>query len=285
MLKLGIITDEISQDFDHSLKVIDELGVDYIELQSMWGKEVTELNSKELKKVKDLINKWNKKVCSISPHLFFRVPLRAYNDYKSYWGSYNEHLEQFKNAVRIAKDLGTNLVRVFGFESEIWYGNESEWGNVYDIAIEKFKEPIRIAEKENITIIMETCFLNNFSSASTLRKFIEKTGSQNMRALWDPCNTQFLHEKPYPEGYNIIKDYMVHMHIKDGTVDSPNYGFTFCPPGEGQVGNYKQILKTLEEDNYKGVVSFEAEFLPAGGTREDALRLSFNKVKELLEEI
>ena len=255
MLKLGIITDEISQDFNYSLKVIDELGIEYIELQSLWGKEVTKLNDEELRKTKDLINKWNKKVCSISPHLFFRVPLRADNDYRSYWGSFNEHLEQFKSAVRIAKDLGTNFVRVFGFESEIWYGNEDEWGNIYDIAIKKFEEPLRIAEKENITMIMETCFLNNFSSASTLRKFIEKIGSKNMRALWDTCNTLFLHEKPYPDGYNIIKDYMVHMHIKDGVVDSPNFSFTFCAPGEGQVGNYREILRALKNDNYQGVIS------------------------------
>jgi len=52
MLKVGIITDEISQDFKSSLKVIDKLGVGYIELQSLWEKEVTEFNNEELTKVK-----------------------------------------------------------------------------------------------------------------------------------------------------------------------------------------------------------------------------------------
>ena len=291
MLKFGIITDEISQDFEHSLKVIDELGVEYIELQSLWDKEITELDDEELKEARRLIKKWKKRVGSISPHLFFRVPLRAENDYKSYWGSFDEHFELFKNAIKAAKELGTNLVRIFGFESEIWYGKGvqksrsagGEWGNVYDLALQKLEKPLKLAEREGITLIVETCFLNNFSSASSLRYLIERSGSDSLRALWDPCNVQYVHDNPYPDSYNIIKDYAAHVHIKDGVVDSPNYSFTFCPPGEGGVGSrWPEILSALSTDNYQGVVSMEAEFTPEGGTKEDGLRASFSAAKAML---
>ncbi|TRM79994.1 xylose isomerase, partial [Sulfolobus sp. D5] len=37
---LGIISDEISQDFEHSLKVISELGANFVEIRNLWNKNV-----------------------------------------------------------------------------------------------------------------------------------------------------------------------------------------------------------------------------------------------------
>ena len=39
MAKLGVITDGISTDFEHALKVMSENGLDQAELQYLWDKE------------------------------------------------------------------------------------------------------------------------------------------------------------------------------------------------------------------------------------------------------
>jgi len=52
MLKIGIFSDEISQDFEHALEVIKELGAEYVELRSMWGKSLMDLPLSDLKRAK-----------------------------------------------------------------------------------------------------------------------------------------------------------------------------------------------------------------------------------------
>lgn len=281
MLKVGTITDEISQDFSHALDVMDELGLKYVEIQSLWDKYVGGLTDKEVQKVKDLIVKKNMEVSCISPHLFFRVPLRAKPDERSYWGSYSEHIEDLRRCIEIAKKLGTNLVRTFSFGSELLLTDI--FGDVWGMLLEKFKEPLEIAEKEGIVLAMETCFLNNIGSAALARKFIDDLGSENLRVLWDPCNTLYLNEVPYPIGYELIKDYIIHVHVKDGVVDLPRLIFNFCPPGEGQVKTYPEILRVLKKDGYQGVFSLESEYVPEKGTKEDGTRKSFASFKKIME--
>ena len=82
--------------------------------------------------------------------------------------------------------------------------------------------------------------------------------------------------------HNIIKDHIAHIHLKDGIIDLPRYSFCFCAPGEGQVREYKRILKTLKSDGYDGVLSLEPEFIPRGGTKEDAARICHSKVLGLM---
>ena len=47
--KLSVINDEISQDFDRACYVVAQVfGLSWIELRSMWGKNITELSATQL---------------------------------------------------------------------------------------------------------------------------------------------------------------------------------------------------------------------------------------------
>ena len=43
MFKIGIITDQVSMDFEEALQIIKEFGVRYIEIHSLWNKTIEEL--------------------------------------------------------------------------------------------------------------------------------------------------------------------------------------------------------------------------------------------------
>ena len=47
-MKLGVITDGISRDFEHALDVMNELGLRHAELQFLWDKEVGDLDDAEI---------------------------------------------------------------------------------------------------------------------------------------------------------------------------------------------------------------------------------------------
>ncbi len=281
MFALGVLTDEISPDLERALNVMEELGLKYAELQTVWDKYIGRLSEGEVERIGRMVADRGMKVSCISPHCFFNVPLRADPDDKCYWGSYSEHLEDLKRCVHIAKELGTNLVRTFAFRIQMLL-DPPVLGDWWSLLLDKFKEPLKIAEQAGVTLVVETAFLTNTADCYLARKLIDDLGSKSMKVLWDVANGLFHGEKPYPEGYEHIKNRIGHIHIKDGVPNRSRFAFHFCAPGKGQVKTFPEILKALQRDGYGGVLSFECEYIPEGGTKEDALRMSVTALRDIL---
>ena len=74
MLNIGMITSEISQDFDYALQVISELGIDYIEIETLWDKSVGQLDADEINEAKQIIRSRGLRVCCLSPSFSFGFP-------------------------------------------------------------------------------------------------------------------------------------------------------------------------------------------------------------------
>ena len=59
MAKLGVITDGISLDLEHALKVMQKNGLNQAELQFLGDKEVGDLIADELMKTKQLVDQYD----------------------------------------------------------------------------------------------------------------------------------------------------------------------------------------------------------------------------------
>src|SRR5580698_6969980 len=69
--RVAVINDEISQDFDHVCSVVaHDFGLQWIELRSMWGKNVTDLPDADLERAKVILAKYNLRVTDIASPLF-----------------------------------------------------------------------------------------------------------------------------------------------------------------------------------------------------------------------
>ena len=64
--QLCVITDEISQDFDHALDVAGEYGVKSVDLRKIWDKNIALFTDDELKKLKEALDKRNMKVAVVT---------------------------------------------------------------------------------------------------------------------------------------------------------------------------------------------------------------------------
>ena len=72
--KIAVINDEISQDFDHDCYVAyHDFGMNWIELRSMWGKNVTELSESQIDDAQKILKKYNLRVTDIAKIL--HIPL------------------------------------------------------------------------------------------------------------------------------------------------------------------------------------------------------------------
>ena len=283
-MKLGIFSDEISQDLGYSLKIIKELGAGYVELRSMWGKNLMDLSSGELSKAKELIEKSGLKVCAIaSPilkcHLREKEAKRAPgNTHLAREQNYSRHLEILEHSFDLARMFDTNIVRAFGF----WRTGDLT-DEVLDEILQRFEIPVKRAEEENIILALENehqCFIRNGKES---RQFLDRISSKNVRLIWDPGNAFFSGEIPYPDGYGLIKDPIVHVHVKDAGKDEKGRPI-WLPVGKGEI-DFRGQFQALREGSFSGVLSLETHYVPEGGSKEDGTGESFTGMISILQSL
>ena len=91
MFKLGIITDEVSQDFEEALNFSWENGLECVELRSAWEKNPFQYDDNDFKKIAELLKKYNMPLLCISSP-FFKC---SYNNLKTR----EEHIERLKKLI------------------------------------------------------------------------------------------------------------------------------------------------------------------------------------------
>jgi sugar phosphate isomerase/epimerase len=288
-MKLGVITDGISdginRDLEHALKVMNETGLQYAELQFVWGKEIGDQTAAEIQKIKALVAQYNVKVSCISRHNFAGLPVMTTEPKDK---AYQEHLAGLKRCIHIAKELGTDLVRtmsgnkemiIFGYHgADKWVASTGAW----DKLLKLMEAPVKLAEEEGITLVVETGNNAMITSGYLARKLIKDLGTKHLKVLWDIANTLYCTDIPYPDAYEEIKDYIGHMHIKDWKADIARATVRFCPVGKGDTAPYlNDLAAALKRDKYQGVISLESVYEPDSGTFEDGYRESLPTFKEL----
>ena len=69
--RISVINDEISPDFDHVCSVVSkDFGLNWIELRSMWGKNIMDLSDDQIAESKQILAKYNLQVTDIASPLF-----------------------------------------------------------------------------------------------------------------------------------------------------------------------------------------------------------------------
>ena len=281
MFKLGTITDGISRDFEYALDTMVETGLEYVELQYLWEKQVGDLTDADVERVKGLIEDRDLKVSCISHHNLTALPVdTAVDDI-----AYRAHIATLQRCIDVAQALGTNLVRIFSFRKEmVLFGaepiiSEGAWTTL----LTRLEEPLRIADAAGITLVIETAISGNVTSAHLARKLIDELDAPHLKVLWDPCSSLYCTEIPYPNGYAAIREHIAHVHLKDGVVNLPAATFDFCAMRQGQMDPYyNDIVNALKRDGYAGAISLESVYTPVGGTREDGFRESLPVFMELM---
>jgi len=286
MAKLGVITDGISRSFEHALDVMDEYGLKYAELQYVWDKEVGDLTTSEIKRVRNLTKSHGVSVSCVSRGIFGGLLL---GDVREDHPVFVRQIEALRRCIDTAKALDCSLVRVMSFRKEmILFGDHgADVWNVASGAWEKLVQlmaiPVRIAEKEGITLVVETGNNAMITSAYLGKKLIDELETDNLKVLWDPCNSLYCNEPAFPDGYKELRDrYLGHIHMKDSLIDIPRANVDCTALGDGDMAPYLQpIADALKADSYDGAISLEGVYRPDGGTFEDGFRASIGRMLEI----
>ncbi|MEN6520570.1 MAG: sugar phosphate isomerase/epimerase family protein [Armatimonadota bacterium] len=257
-MKLSVITDEISMDFAHALDVMRKYNANGAELRSLWGKSVVDLDDDDIDKALGILRDKGAVVsCIASPlykcDLHTDATVESGNTHQARARVHAEQLALLDHCIKLADKFDTRLVRVFSFWKKGKLTPEIE-----DQIAEELSQAAEIAKREGITLVLENEHACYLGSGENTGRMLKRIDSPNLRAIWDPGNAYCTGEIPFPNGYNAIKEFIAHVHLKDATGSDENT-YKFIAIGDGEI-DFPGQLAALKNDGYTGWLSLETHF-------------------------
>jgi L-ribulose-5-phosphate 3-epimerase len=281
--KLGVITDEITQNFEEALVWVKGFGLNLVELRFVWNKYVTDFTSDDVKKAKDLLAKHGMKVSVLdSPYFKTLLPgtKSKYAEGKPdpMQSAYSEQSALLERAIARAKDFGTDKVRVFSFL------RVAEPKTVFDKVAKELERTAAIAQKEGIRLVLENEFSCNVGTGAEGAAMLNAVKSPAFGLNWDPGNAYDAGETPFPDGYNMLdKKRIWHMHLKDAAPAVKDGETRWVPIGSGKI-DYVGQFRALIKNGYEGTMSLETHYMNAANNREASSRESMEGLLKVIQE-
>lgn len=283
MLKYHIsgFSDEIDSDIKVQFEHLNKFGIKYFEPRGINGTNISALTLDEAKQLKETMDKYGINASSIGSPIG-KIGIKD---------EFEPHLEKLAHTIEIAKILGTKYIRVFSF----FIPKEDDPAIYRDEVMARMKAMTALAGREGVILLHENEKDIYGDIAARCKDILDTVDSDNLRAVFDPANFVQCDQVTYPDAYEMLKDHVVYMHIKDALfADS-----SVVPAGHGD-GRVRDILQALSDRNYDGFLSLEPHLGSFDGlgdlevgdemlslTKSDAgkFTLAYNSLKKILDDI
>jgi sugar phosphate isomerase/epimerase len=261
--RISVLTDEISQDFGHACEVASQqFGMGWVELRSMWKKNIVNLDEKEIAEVLATLNRNRLRVSDIASPLFKTdwpgAPASKFSERDQFNANftYDQQGEVLERSIEIAKKLSADRIRCFDF----WRLQDQQ---PYRAAInEQLQKAAEKIGKAGLTLVLENEPACNTATGAEAARTLAAVPSKHLMLNWDPGNAGALGEIPYPDGYkHLPKERIGHCHVKD--VRKTAKGFEWADMGHGVV-DWAGQFAALKRDGFRYAVSLETHWRGAG---------------------
>jgi sugar phosphate isomerase/epimerase len=280
--RLAVINDEITQDFERACQIVShDFGLGWIELRSMWNKNVTELNAKELADARKILDEHKLKVTDIASPLFKtdwpgapRSPQSETRDQFHADFDANAQEKLLEHCIALTKTFDTDRIRCFDY----WRLDDQK---PYRAAINaKLQRAAERCAQDGVILLLENEMSCNTATGEEAAAVLKEIPNKNFMLNWDPGNAAALGSTPYPNGYNLLpKQRIGHCHCKD-VVTKSDHKYEWEAVGGGVVDWVGQ-LQALQRDGFHLGLSLETHWRGAG-TPEASTRASMDGLKKAL---
>lgn len=268
-LRIASITDEFTADLGPALDAMAGIGMTGAELRVLWGKNIMDLSTEELRRARQLVADHGMEVISIaSPILKCVLPnaaeidARFQHDVFASKHTFEDQPRLADHAFDIAEMLGARIIRVFSY----WRTVEPK--ATYPAVIEALNWLAEKAAARGLIIGLENEHACNVSTAADAAEVLAAVSHPNLQLVWDPANALCSGENPFPEGYaKLPKSRIVHVHTKDCHMEGhrPVWG----PLGTRAV-DWKGQIAALLADGYQGWLSLETHWPGPNNSKMEA---------------
>jgi len=255
--RLGIITDEVSQDLREAIAFARQFGLQALELRSVNNKLLHQMDDAEIEEIRSLIADSGLALCGLSAPIF-KCELDQEAEVES-------HIALARQYIAIAQRLNVSLIRGFSFWARAPF-EEALPGIVRQIQ--------RIAplfEEAGLTFVLEFDPSVYASNARKVARLIDEVASPAVKALYDPGNDLWDPdgENPYPDGYDYLQERIRHIHLKDAV--KTDTGIEAVAIGSGLV-DYRGLFQRLMSTGYDGYLVVETHYRLHSTLTEEQLK-------------
>lgn len=242
-IKFAFITDEATQDLKEAIAFAKENGMEGVELRSIADTPIDRIDAETLREYRQWLDDAGLEVCNLASSFFKCAPDQAEAEY--------DKLVRLCDAADI---LGCNTIRGFVFFAD------ERGPRITDEMVALFAPAVEILRERGKTLLLEADPSVNTTNHAAVADFLKRLNSDAVGAIFDPGNDIYdpKREIPYPDGYEAVKPWIRHVHIKDAVrneQDEPE-----CVRiGTGWV-DYPGLLKALSRDGYEGWLSLETHY-------------------------
>lgn len=274
--RLGVTSDEISDDLEAALRFLRSFQLGWVELRRVWGQYVTELPIDQIKRARALLDRNQVRVSVLDTALYKcdlpGVPSGRKEDYP-----YDAQAAVLDRALERAPLLGTKFIRVFSF----WRGKAA--ADTFVPVVDHLKRASERARAAGAVLLLENVNGANVETSAEAARLLAAIPSPALGLAWDPNNAYCGHETPFPAGYRTLDRKRIHhVHLRDAAWDTDGKRCRWAPVGKGQVDNVG-LLRALRNDGFSGTLTLETHYARPDGNKELATRESLQGLLPLLE--
>src|SRR5579864_5727805 len=153
--KLGIITDEIGDDFGAALDFIGGYHLQYCEVRTLWGTNIMNSKQADLDRAKKLIADHGMKVSDIGSPIYKwnlpEMPAKANEKRDTFKAQFVEDdaTRVLEESFKLAQFFGTKKVRMFS------YWRVADPDKAYPMVRDRLAKAAKLAAKNGIVLVLE----------------------------------------------------------------------------------------------------------------------------------
>lgn len=242
MVKLSGFADEISQDLNEQLDTLQSLGIRYLELRGVWGKNVLDLTDEELGQVKAELDRRGIGVSAIGSPIG-KAPID--NDFE-------EYKVRVRRAIDAAHKLDSRSIRIFSFYCRDRDADRAE-------VMRRMQAMADMAAASGVVMLHENEKDIYGEQPDRCRDLHKTVQSSALGATFDPANFVQAGVRPFDQAYPLLKPYIRYFHIKDAVMGEGRV----VPAGHGD-GQLSELLAAARDSGYDGFLSLEPHLKVAG---------------------
>ena len=258
---LSAFADEIDMDLQTQMDVLAEHNIEYIEMRGVNGKCVVDYSLDEVKEIKKQLDERGFKISAVGSPL---GKINITDDFKP-------HLDLFKHTMEVAEILETDYIRMFSFF--IPEGDSPE--KYRDQVMKRWQSFIDEAEGSGLILLHKNEKDIYGDTAERCLDLLETMDSENFKAIFDPANFVQCDVVTYPDAFNLLKEQIEYLHIKDAVFSD----HSVVPSGYGD-GKIKEILQELNKNDRQYFLSLEPHLGSFAGLQELEKDADFSDLPE-----
>jgi sugar phosphate isomerase/epimerase len=238
MWTLSGFADEIDADLEAQCRLLNELGITYLEFRSAWNVNVLDLSDEQLDEAEQVLRAHSLSVSSIGS------PIGKVN----IDDDFDDHLVRFDRALAVAARFRAPYIRIFSF----FLRPDQDPVQHREEVIRRMRVMAERAAQAGVVLLHENEKEIFGDIPERVLDIVESVNLPTLRLAWDAANYVQVGVPPFTSAYPILKAHTVYIQVKDAVLATGDV----VPAGEGD-GQIRETVRALLADGYDGFFSME----------------------------